>query len=139
MIELQRFVQRALLDIVGGVHGAQEAVQAPCTVISPLDSNYEPRLERVTFDIEITAAENGGAQDGFGIFVDAVSGGAMSQTGTRISSGWIRFRVHVRMPVQKQDRAIAEKYRHRFERLALEAGNVVLVAQVAPLALSLAL
>ena len=127
MIDLQCFVQRALLDTIGGVHGAQEAVQAPCTVISPMDSDFQPRLEPVTFDIEVTAAERSGAQDGFGIFVDAVGSGNPTQGSTRISSGWLRFKVHVRMPVQRQDGAIAEKYRRRFERLALESNTLALL------------
>jgi hypothetical protein len=130
MIELQHFVQRALLDIVGGVQGAQEAVQAPCSVISPIDNDYQPRLEPVTFEIEVTVAERSGAQDGFGIFVDALGGANQTQGATRLSSGWVRFKVHVRMPVQKQDRVIAEKYRHQFERLALEASKLGLVAPI---------
>jgi hypothetical protein len=127
MIDLQRFVQRALLDIIRGVHGAQEAVQAPCTVISPIESDFQPRLEPVTFEIEVTAAQSSGTQDGFGIFVDAVGGGDPTQGSTRLSSGWLRFKVHVRMPVQTQDLAIAEKYRRRFERLALESSTLALL------------
>jgi hypothetical protein len=127
MIDLQRFIKRALLDIIGGVRGAQEAVQAPCTVISPIDSDFQPRLEPVTFEIEVTAAQSSEAEDEFGIFVDAVSGGNSTQGSPRISSGWLRFKVHVRMPVQMQDLAIAEQHRRRFERLALESSTLALL------------
>ena len=75
MIELQQFVKRALLDIVGGVQEAQDTVAAPGAIISPIDGNYEPRLEPVEFDIEVTTAEKRDEKGGFGIFVGALGPG----------------------------------------------------------------
>jgi hypothetical protein len=121
VIELRKFVARALLDIVGGVEDAQNSVQSPAAIISPIDGNYEPRLEPVEFDIEVTTAESSGEKGGFGIFVASVALGGQAQSDSRTTSaGRIRFKVHVELPVQQQDRAIAEKYRKRFEKLALD-------------------
>ena len=131
MVELQRFIQRALLDIVQGVQDAQNAVDAPCAIISPIDDNYEPRLEPIAFDIEVSTEEKSDGKEGFGICVGTAGVGVQSQRGTpTIAAGWIRFKVHVRMPVQEPDKPIAEKFRQRFERLALEACVLVLAASV---------
>ena len=73
--------------------------------MSPIDGNYRPRVEPVEFDIEVSTAESSEERGGFGIFVGALGVGARTRKDESSgSAGRIRFKVHLAMPVQKQER-----------------------------------
>jgi hypothetical protein len=104
MIELQRFIQRALLDIVGGVHGAQAALRAPQASESQGETNTEPHVAQVEFDIEVTTGETGSEKEGCSVFVATAGPAPGSQQAPQATSaGWVRFRVHVQLPVLTAD------------------------------------
>ena len=105
MIKLKHFVTEALKDIFEGVQAAQESAESVGAIVSPIDGNYRARVEPVEFDIEVSTAESSEQRGGFGIFVGALGVGARTHSDENSGSvGRIRFKVHVAMPVQEQER-----------------------------------
>ena len=112
-MDLKDFVGQALADIVQGVLDAQSALGTNGTYINPQLSTQQGDLQkhgnlvsiqgqpvqRVEFDVAVTAAKAKGTKDGIGVVVGVIALGSKGHSSAESSSvSRIKFSVPITLP-----------------------------------------
>lgn len=106
-MDLKDFIAGTLVQIVEGVHAAQQQVVALGGNVNPYDQHeslYGSSLTRgvvqsVIFDVAITAEENSASKEGVGVVVAAIALGKRNEKSDTASSvSRVQFSVPLALP-----------------------------------------
>jgi len=110
-MDLKDFVRDAIMDVLGGVHEAQQkATTIPDSEVSPPQRAVgdgsaisERPLTWLDFDVAVTASEGKGSKGGIAVAVASIGlGASRDQRTEEASTSRLRFKVPIVLPTKGQ-------------------------------------
>lgn len=104
-MQLEDFVAESLRQVVAGVKRAQETTGGLGGIVNPQSKGYAPGINRIDFDVAVTAVEEAGTKGGIGILGGVVGLGAQGESNaSNTTASRIKFSVAVALPAIESDR-----------------------------------
>ena len=108
-MELNKFVQQTIEQIIEGVSNSQNYAKEKGAFVNPSNLNYHkdgkqnyydhPIPQEITFDVGLTSSTSGGSTEGIGVFLGSISLGKKNESGTENSAiTKVKFSVPVVLP-----------------------------------------